>query len=133
MESTPSQRIDVDLLHLRDTREEIVRDVDDALVPGISDASGRIVSGSSFGLASPSGEVNASQRATSNAVTVLFENGRKHVEHARQVIAFLETVLARYGSVDELAKLDLDAVLRMFAEAGPAEPLTMRETRGRVA
>jgi hypothetical protein len=131
MDSTPSQQIDVDLLHLRDTRDGIVRDTDDALLPGISDAKDRIVGGSTFGESSPSGEVDASQLAMAYALTVLMENGQKHVDHARQVIAFLETVLTRYETADEFAKMDLDAVLRLFAEVARPEPLTMTETRGR--
>jgi hypothetical protein len=133
MDSTPSRQIDVDLLHLRDTREGIARDTDEALLPGISDASSRIVCGATFGEASPSGEVDASQRAMSNAITVLLENGDKHVEHARQVIAFLDAVLTRYSTADGLSQLDLDTVLGMFAQSAVPEPPTIAQTRGRFA
>jgi len=133
MDSTPSQKIDVDLLHLKDTRDGISRDADDALKPGISDANGRIVGGSTFGQASPSGEVDASKLAMANALTTFLDNCRTHVDRTQQIIAFLDMVMARYETADELAKLDIDTVLRMLAEATPPEPLTAVETRGHFA
>jgi len=117
MATTPSQRIDVDLLHLKDMRDGISHDTDDALKPGISDANGRIFQGLNIGVTSQSGEVDASRRALAYAMGQFLNNGQTHLERAQQVITFLDKVLANYRTADEFAKLDVNRVLEMLAEA----------------
>ena len=122
MESTPSQKIDVDLLHLKDMRDGISRDADDALKPGISDASGRIFRGLTIGATSQSGELDASRRALAYAMNQFLGNNQVHVARAQHVINFLDSVLKDYKTADDFAAMDLNAVLARLAEAAPPRP-----------
>lgn len=122
MDSTPSQQIDVDLLHLRDMRDGICSDAETALKPGITDANGRIFRGLTIGATSQSGELDASRRALAYAMDQFLGNSKVHLDRAQHVINFLDRVLEDYQTADDFAAMDVDAVLAKLAEAAPPRP-----------
>jgi hypothetical protein len=129
MDSTPGQNIDVDLLHLKDMRDGICRDADDALKPGISDANGRIFRGLTIGATSQSGELDASRRALAYAMDRFFGNSVAHIDRVQQVINFLDGMIEDYRTADDLATLSVDAVMRRLTEALPVQDVRY-EARG---
>lgn len=122
MDSTPSQQIDVDLLHLRDMRDGICNDAETALKPGITDANGRIFRGLTIGATSQSGELDASRRALAYAMNQFLGNSSVHLDRAQHVINFLDRVIEDYNTADEFAAMDVNAVLARLAEAVPPRP-----------
>jgi hypothetical protein len=129
MDSTPGQNIDVDLLHLKDMRDGICRDADDALKPGISDANGRIFRGLTIGATSQSGELDASRRALAYAMDRFLGNSVAHIDRVQQVINFLDGMIEDYRTADDLATLSVDAVMRRLTEALPVQDVRY-EARG---
>jgi len=129
MESTPSQKIDVDLLHLKDMRDGISRDADDALKPGISDANGRIFRGLTIGATSQSGELDASRRALAYAMERFKGNSMAHIDRVQQIVNFLDGMVEDYRTADDFAALTVDAVLARLTNAVPQEE-ARQVTRG---
>lgn len=129
MDSTPSQKIDVDLLHLKDMRDGICRDADDALKPGITDANGRIFRGLTIGATSQSGELDASRRALAYAMDRFLGNSGAHIGRVQQIVNFLDGMIKDYRTADDLAALTVDGVLGRLTEALPVQE-ARRQARG---
>ncbi|HZM75756.1 MAG TPA: hypothetical protein VFC19_08525 [Candidatus Limnocylindrales bacterium] len=123
----------MDLLHLKDVRDGINRDADDALRPGIADANGRIYRGLTIGATSQSGELDASRRALAYAMGQFYGNSQVHLERAQHVINFLDRVLEDYQTADDFAAMDVNAVLARLAEAAPPRPAPGPDRGGYVA
>jgi len=120
--TTPSEKIDVDLEQLRTSSKGISDDTDKTLVPGMSDANGRIFRGLHLGDRSQSGEVEATRRALAYAMDRFWRNGIAQAERARNMVEFLDKVLTEYKTADDFAKLDVDAVLAGLDEVARRQP-----------
>jgi hypothetical protein len=120
--TTPNERIDVDLEQLRANSKAISDDTDGTLANGMSDAHGRIFRGLHFGDRTQSGEVDAARRALTYAMDRFWRNGVAHMERARDMVEFLDKVLAQYKTTEDFAKLDVDKVLAGLDEVAQRHP-----------
>jgi len=120
--TTPNEKIEVDLERLRTGSNGISDDTNTTLVPGLWAAHSRIFPGLRLGDRTQSGEVEATRRALAYAMDRFWRNGVAQMERARNMVEFLDKVLAQYKTADDFAKLDVDKVLAGLDEVARRHP-----------
>lgn len=123
--TTPrQQQIEVDLLALHQSKNQIATDINDLLQSGISSARGLIYRGVPVGERSESIEVGMSRQAITYAMGCFWKNGEAYTQRAYQMTQFLAKILDDYKDADDFAKLKVDAVIQRLEEIRTAAPPT---------
>jgi hypothetical protein len=116
----PSRQIEVDLDQLRESCQTVKRDTELGLRPGLHETDRKIHQGIPFGRRSPSGEADAAAQALAYALKRHARNSVSHLQHAEQIVAFLDQILSDYSDADAISALNVELVLGRLNDAMPA-------------
>ena len=124
--TTPGQQqIEVDLLALQQSKEGIAANANNLLPTGITSARALIYRGVPVGERSASLEVGMSRQAITHAMRCFWDNGEAYMRRASQMTHFLTKILEDYKDADDLATLEVEAVIQKLDEIRntvPASP-----------
>jgi hypothetical protein len=116
MTTQGQQQIEVDLLALQQSKDQISSNTNDLLQTGITAARGQIYRGVPVGERTASLEVDMSRQAISYAMTCFWKNGEACIQRANLMTQFLATMLEDYTDADDFAKLKVNAVIQKLDE-----------------
>ena len=122
MTTPEQQQIEVDLLALQQSKDQIATDINVLLNSGLSSARGLIYRGLPVGERSESLEVDMSRQGIAYAMKCFWDNGEAYVQRAYQMTQFLIKILEDYQDADDFAKLKVDAVIKRLDELRNAVP-----------